>query len=190
MSFFSSLFFCLSFFLSLSQSCFLPVFVSLSFFLSHPFFRSLILWQQKHMLKSSYKHDILHYTPVLLPRCKDTCRTPTVHSWYWLTLCSSTFSFPHLFPPLSPFLFTFFLFSLNPLLPPSLHPSSPHAFSEPLGIDDGGHMTKGAAPGHVCVTTALPDTMTRTHATWLRLLKKTLLIYLLKPPRGQNLTCF
>ncbi len=33
-------------------------------------------------------------------------------------------------------------------------------------------MTKGAAPGHVCVTTALPDTMTRTHATWLRMLNK------------------
>lgn len=53
-----------------------------------------------------------------------------------------------------------------------LHPSSHVHFSEPLGIYDGGHMTKGAAPGHVCVSTALPDTMTRTHATWLRMLNK------------------
>lgn len=30
-------------------------------------------------------------------------------------------------------------------------------------------MTKGAAPGHVCVSTALPGTMTRTHATWRRM---------------------
>uniref|UniRef100_A0A3P8RXI3 Phospholipid phosphatase-related protein type 1 n=1 Tax=Amphiprion percula TaxID=161767 RepID=A0A3P8RXI3_AMPPE len=59
------------------------------------------------------------------------------------------------------------------------------------GVDDGGHMTKGAAPGHVCVSTALPDTMTRTHATWLRMLtKKTLLIHLFKITWGTKSTMF
>lgn len=53
-------------------------------------------------------------------------------------------------------------------------------------------MTKGAAPGHVCVSTALPDTMTRTHATWRRMLNKkktTLLIFLFHSPGGQNTPC-
>lgn len=58
--------------------------------------------------------------------------------------------------------------SVPPLPPSLLHP----AFAEPLGVNDGGHMTKGAAPGHVCVSTALPDTMTRTHGTWRGMLTK------------------
>lgn len=52
--------------------------------------------------------------------------------------------------------------SVSPPLPPT-------SVSEPLGVHDGGHMTKGAAPGHVCVSTALPDTMTKTHVTWRRM---------------------
>lgn len=82
-----------------------------------------------------------------------TQRTPDIR-WPW---------FPS--PP-SHFLSLCFLPSSSH--PPPLH-APPRPFSEPLGIHDGGHMTKGAAPGHVCVATALPDTMTKTHVTWRRM---------------------
>lgn len=42
----------------------------------------------------------------------------------------------------------------------SLHASVRPTFSEPLCVHDGGHMTKGAAPGHVCISAALPGTVT------------------------------
>lgn len=44
----------------------------------------------------------------------------------------------------------------------SLHPPPP--LPEPLCIHDGGHMTKGAAPGHVCISAALPDAVTTEDA--------------------------
>lgn len=111
-----------------------------------------------HMLRRTYRHDILHYIPVLFANAQST--------WHWLTMTSSTFSFLHLFPLLPLFISFSFLICLLPISPFLLSP----IFSEPLSINDGGHMTKGTAPGHVCVSTALPDTMTRTHATWLRML--------------------
>lgn len=100
----------------------------------------------------------------------ETC---TEHSLHWFTMTILLLFFPTPSPsPVSLHLVSAYCFSpssyLLPLLP------SWHAFSEPLSIDDGGHMTKGAAPGHVCVSTALPGTMTRTHATWRRMLTKKL----------------
>lgn len=95
-----------------------------------------------NLINTLYMHDMLHFTS---PTTRGT-PAPTDISFCLFTSCSFSHS-PHSFLP-------------------SLH------FPEPLGVDDGGHMTKGAAPGHVCVSTALPDTMTRTHVTWLRMLNQ------------------
>lgn len=107
--------------------------------------------------------------PLLVPKSHRNAHRPShrallilVDSNLFYLFISTPFPFPLPFPC------TVFPISLHCYTTPSSHVS----FSEPLGIDDGGHMTKGAAPGHVCVSTALPDTMTRTHATWLRMLNK------------------
>lgn len=138
---------------------FLSLSLSFSFFLSFD-------TKQWHMFRRTYRHDVLHDTPVLLPK---RTQPHTEHSWHCLTVISSTSPFPLLSSSVY-----FLFFSLSILSTSiSILPSSHHVhFSEPLGIDDGGHMTKGAGPGHVCVSTALPDTMTRTHATWLWMLHK------------------
>lgn len=52
-------------------------------------------------------------------------------------------------------------------------------------------MTKGAAPGHVCVATALPDTMTRRRPRGAECLTThTLLINLFNSPRETCGPCF
>lgn len=134
---------------------------SFSFFL-YPFFLSLFT-KQWHVAGLTVA---LHpFPPNQMHR--NLTQSTLGTSWH---VISSSFSFPRfLFPSTS---FLSLSFSTPVPFPPPPY-SLQHPFSEPLGIDDRGHMTKGAAPGHVCVSTALPDTMTRTHVTWLRMLTKT-----------------
>lgn len=110
-------------------------------------FHSFCFSSAMNLISTLYMHDMLHFTS---PTTRGTPGPTDSHFLLPFHLHTS-FLFPLSFSAL-----------LSPLLP----------FPEPLGVDDGGHMTKGAAPGHVCVSTALPDTMTRTHVTWLRMLNQ------------------
>lgn len=75
-------------------SFFLSFVLSFSFFI----FLSLFYTKQWHMFRRTYRNDMLHYTPVLLPKCIETCTEPQSTSdtgWQWFPLPFHFHTFSH-----------------------------------------------------------------------------------------------